>query len=80
MFAATEMADPLLEPHGFPDSTYGFYTLSIFKSDCRIIDFQVIHGYPSHMHKMKLGWVDDQFECNIHVLILEDAHEMQYID
>ena len=21
MFAATEIADPLLEPHGFPDST-----------------------------------------------------------
>jgi hypothetical protein len=33
MFAATEMADPLLEPHGSPDCTYGFCTLSIFKSD-----------------------------------------------
>ena len=32
MFVATEIADPLLEPHGFPDGTYGFCTFSIFKS------------------------------------------------
>ena len=32
MFAATEMADPLLEPHGFPDGTYGFCMCSISNS------------------------------------------------
>lgn len=27
MFAATDIADPLLDPHGVPDDRYGFYNI-----------------------------------------------------
>ena len=57
MFAATEMADPLLEPHGFPMEHTGSARVPYLNQFDSINDLKQssIHGYPRHLFKMKLG-------------------------
>lgn len=64
MFVATDIADPVLEPHGSAVATYGFYTNS------RNLSIQCIHtnefGTSSkHKHNRILGAYNSLFSSSI---------------